>query len=317
MGYFPSELEWAPEVIGADGVSRQLERHAGRGYPTGEPGTAYWPGSPLPADTVNPHGVPNAPDEFPPLEVVEEAHPVQNHRYVFKTWEQRQDFVGSGPPSPVWDNDEVGFEFDFSRLDLLYQWHDNMDIHVIDNGQRICVGRAVPLGVGGGEDAWQDGPDTRPRWYPPGYLWNDGGGQLLDTAFKAPAAGTLVAKVKGRGAHSGTKWIISGANKSALAANINGFLCGVVGDDNETVILGPDINGLVGIAALSWDGTTVKLYWNGAVVYSGPQNGATLAENYLISQSNNSEVYRVLAINRVLTPEEIAAFNAAWEGPTT
>lgn len=311
MAYYPEELEWAPEVISSiDGKSYQLERHAGRGYPSGDPGgTNYWPGSPPLGSTSNPHGFVNSPDEYPPLEMVPEAHPVQGHRYSFKTLEQKIDYINAGPTWPVWSHGEVGFEYDFSRLDLLFQFA-NGTTPVLDNGTEMPVGYAGALTYTGAGPATNTGDSTRPRWYTPGYIWNNKGAQLLYTPVYVTPQGTLVAKVKGRGAHSSSKWMVSSNGGCNLGVNINGFLCGIVGNVVDTVILGPDIADQMGVAALTWDATTIKLYWNAVEVYSGPAGTPpTPGQVFLLSQSNDSELYRVLGIDRVLTLEEIALFN--------
>lgn len=60
-----------------------------------------------------------------------------------------------------------------------------------------------------------------------------------------------------------------------LAVNTSGNLCAGVGSDGSTVIVGTtDIRGLTGVAILIADGTTVKLYWNNNLEYSGAQNGS-------------------------------------------
>jgi hypothetical protein len=54
MAYFPNE--------------------ATQGYPTGDATrSTYWPNSPSPASTANPHGVPNSPHEYTPKTIEAKA----------------------------------------------------------------------------------------------------------------------------------------------------------------------------------------------------------------------------------------------------
>jgi hypothetical protein len=63
--------------------------------------------------------------------------------------------------------------------------------------------------------------------------------------------------------------------RSFIALGIGGQLAAGVGSQGIAVITGgPVITGVLGTGALTYDGTTVNLYWNGANVYSAAQASA-------------------------------------------
>lgn len=74
------------------------------------------------------------------------------------------------------------------------------------------------------------------------------------------------------------------------------------------------------VGALTWDGTTVNLYRDGALVYTGAQVGQVLpaapvsvhALNIAGGDFNwsNARIYEAGGINRVLTASEIAAVSS-------
>lgn len=82
----------------------------------------------------------------------------------------------------------------------------------------------------------------------------------------------------------------SAANRCFLAFNTSGQLCGGVGSDSTSTILGAtDWRGHTVVVALSFDGTTVNLYAGAAAEYSAPQNSTpTVAIPFRIGALNNN-----------------------------
>lgn len=82
----------------------------------------------------------------------------------------------------------------------------------------------------------------------------------------------------------------SAANRCFLAFNTSGQLCGGVGSDSTSTILGTtDWRGQTVVVALSFDGTTVKLYAGTAQEYSAAQNSTpTVAIPFRLGSLNNN-----------------------------
>jgi hypothetical protein len=159
------------------------------------------------------------------------------------------------------------------------------------------------------------------------YMNGDGSDDnLLGTAV-AGAANTIAARLTVPASIAATQAIMgeqaSTSTRLFLALNTSGNICGGVGSDSTATILGSaDLRGTTGVAVLVADGTTVTLYWNGAVAYTGAQNGnpsTTIPFRYGALNNNGTaanfcpaDIYKLFSINRALTATEIARLSATW-----
>ena len=126
----------------------------------------------------------------------------------------------------------------------------------------------------------QSTANLRPKYNAGGYRQYDGADDCLVGTVKCVASGnSLAAKVRIPETIAATQ-VIAGMQASTstrffLAVNASGQLCGAVGSDSTTTIVGStDIRGQTGVAMLIEDGANVRLYWNGALEYSGAKNGS-------------------------------------------
>jgi hypothetical protein len=91
--------------------------------------------------------------------------------------------------------------------------------------------------------------------------------------------------------------IVAGANEAAsanrffLAFNTSGQLCGGVGSENDTTILSTatDWRGKSAVFGLSFDGTTVRLFADNAIVYEAAQSGTPTTTIPFRIGSNNAD----------------------------
>ncbi|MCW1932597.1 LamG domain-containing protein [Pararhodobacter zhoushanensis] len=154
----------------------------------------------------------------------------------------------------------------------------------------------------------------------------DGSDDRLTTAFVPGAAGTLVARFKANEGSVGTRVIVGSSGsgtRALLALDANGRVSGGVGANSANVIFGgPDLGSDWHTGALLWDGTTDRLYVDGAEVYSGAQSGSTINGLGMAVGALNSSgtpvfffpgpISNVLAINRALGPAEIVNLHNNW-----
>jgi hypothetical protein len=93
MAYFTTELAVPPPVTVGGAV---IQQKAGTGYPTGAPGTAYYPNSPaIPPVANNSHGVANSPDEYPAV-----GTPPASIRYAY-SWQTFEEKIAATVPPGV------------------------------------------------------------------------------------------------------------------------------------------------------------------------------------------------------------------------
>lgn len=217
-----------------------------------------------------------------------------------------------------------GYWLDDTDLDTLFQ--DSAGNNpVTANGQAIALqlskDRALELGQLKGNHARQTSSTFRPTKQSGGLLWRRGD-RLVSTHTATPQ-GTIIAKFNGV---DGT--IIAGAQpasngRSFLALDPNGRLSAGVGNQSRNIIFaGPDLRNETHIGAVTWDGTTVKLYLDGAEIYSAPQVGAvTGATPFMIGALNaNGTAAQFwqgligpnIAIDRALTAAEITSITSKW-----
>lgn len=173
-----------------------------------------------------------------------------------------------------------------------------------------------------GNHAYQSTSGSRPQWQTGNKLVLDGVDDYEATGLIPTSTFTLIAKVDVPATISATQ-IIAGANDAAsanrcfLALDTSGRVCGGVGSQSVTTILGSnDLRSTTKVLALTLDGSTVKLYENGETVYSAAQSGSPTTTNaiYIGANNNNNSaasffggaIKAAAAFKGCLTPSEIA-----------
>ena len=115
----------------------------------------------------------------------------------------------------------------------------------------------------------------------------------------------------------------SGSGRFFIAVNTSGFLCAGVGNNSTTTIVGStDIRGETGVAMLVQEGSTITLYWNDVVQYTGALSGApSTTQPYFYGCLNNNgtagsfyggDIYQVVSLQRAFTPGERAGLLTSW-----
>jgi hypothetical protein len=122
----------------------------------------------------------------------------------------------------------------------------------------------------------------------------DGTASNLLTSMTPASAMTLIARAKNI-ADNGSPRIVLGSRAGASTDSFIGFdgnglvAAGVGAQDMATINSGVDASGLTGVIALTYDGTTVKLYWDGTEYYNQPQSGTpNTTIPYMIGALNNN-----------------------------
>jgi hypothetical protein len=95
MAYFATELATPPPItIYFTGGTAIIQQKVGTGYPTGAPGTAYYPNTPaIPPVLHNPHGIANTPDEYPAV-----GTPPTTIRYAYSPQTFEEKIAATVPP---------------------------------------------------------------------------------------------------------------------------------------------------------------------------------------------------------------------------
>jgi len=136
---------------------------------------------------------------------------------------------------------------------------------------------------------------------------------LLTTYFAASGANFIVAAISVPATLSAVQVIAgasgSGANRTFLAIDTSGRVCAGVGSDSTTVHVGTtDLRGTDAVIALSYDGTTVRLFAGSTLEYSGPQASTpTTTIPYRIGSLNSNGTaasFSAAAIKRIVVGRE-------------
>ena len=152
----------------------------------------------------------------------------------------------------------------------------------------------------------------------------DGGDDRLVSPYVSGTSGSLFARFNGATASR----VLLGAQpatdgRAFLALDASGRISAGIGEQSTGVIFaGPDLRDIWHTAGVTWDGTTVKLYLDGAEVYSEPQVGAVsgttpamigaLNANGTAAAFWDGRVSNALAVDRPLTPTEITKLTNKW-----
>jgi hypothetical protein len=175
-----------------------------------------------------------------------------------------------------------------------------------------------------GNHGLQATSSARPSWQTGGLARFDGSNDNLLTPLVAGTANTLMVKLKfgssvaNRVAIGGT--VSPSGERLFLGRSSANKVAGGVGNDSLTVINGGStITNLTGVAALVQDGSTVGLYWNKTLIYSGAQSGALGSAPLRVGAAgatanffSDDDIYHALAIKKALTATEIADITNLW-----
>lgn len=178
-----------------------------------------------------------------------------------------------------------------------------------------------------GNHAQQATMSAQPKYQDGGLARFDGADDnLLTTLTPSAVAGTLMAKIKAT-ATASNKIIIGAGDTSTgwctIEVRSNGLVGGRLGTQTSAVITGgADVHDLVGVVAMTYDASTVTLYWNGVQVYQAARSGTpATASPFMLGAANNAgagagfyagDEYYALAIQKALTPAEILAITNQW-----
>lgn len=136
---------------------------------------------------------------------------------------------------------------------------------------------------------------------------------LLTTYYATSGANFIAASVSVPATLSAVQVIAgasgSGANRTFLAIDTSGRVCAGVGSDSTTVHVGTtDLRGTDTVIALSYDGTTVRLFAGSTLEYSGPQASTpTTTIPYRIGSLNSNGTaasFSAAAIKRIVVGRE-------------
>jgi len=174
-----------------------------------------------------------------------------------------------------------------------------------------------------GNHSRQSSPSFRPVVSANGLLY-DGSDDRLLTTFNPTLSGSIIARFNGTQASRVIMGSAASSNGRAwLGLDASGRLAAGIGEQNSTTIFGgADIRNAWRIGCVTWDGTTVRLYLDGAEIYSGAQVGAVNTTVPMMEGALNANgtagaffagtISDALALSRVLTPAEIVNLTNQW-----
>lgn len=158
----------------------------------------------------------------------------------------------------------------------------------------------------------------------PSRLVLDGSDDRYVTTLNPTASGTIAARIRGATASrvvAGSQGATDGRALLALAAD--GSIAAGIGAQSTAVIKGTvDKRNVWVTACVTWNGTTVRLYEDGAEVYSGAQSGAVnttvpfiygaLNANGTATAFWDDDIGASLVISRAITATEAVQLHNAW-----
>lgn len=171
----------------------------------------------------------------------------------------------------------------------------------------------------------QSGSSFRPKYDANGLSY-DGLDDRMTTSLTPTVSGTIIARFNGDTTTDSRIIMgsaLSGSGRCFLAMSGSGRLAAGIGLNGTSVIFGgPDIRGEDHVGAVTWDGSTVKLYLDGVEVYSAAQSGAVnttvpilegaLNLDGLVGAFWDGTISDAVPIDRALTPEEILNTVTKW-----
>ncbi|WP_127109961.1 LamG-like jellyroll fold domain-containing protein [Pararhodobacter zhoushanensis] len=164
---------------------------------------------------------------------------------------------------------------------------------------------------------------ARPTYQSTGLSF-DGSDDRLMTTFKPGLSGTIMSRFNGDAPNRALLGCTLGPNGHArLVLDSSGRLAAGVGLQSASVLsAGPDLRNAWHAGAVSWDGTTVKLYLDGSEVYSDAQVGSVNTTVDMAIGALNSggtatgfwsgQISDALVIDRAATPAEILKLHNHW-----
>jgi hypothetical protein len=174
-----------------------------------------------------------------------------------------------------------------------------------------------------GNHATQGTTTFRPTRQTDGILY-DGSDDRQTTPYRPTVAGSIIARFNGATASRvvlGSQAATDG--RAFLGLDASGRLAAGIGaQGTATINAGADIRNTFHTGAVTWDGTTVKLYLDAAEVYSAAQSGAVNTTVDMFKGALNANgtaagfwqgrIEHAIALDRVLTPTEITNITAFW-----
>lgn len=173
-----------------------------------------------------------------------------------------------------------------------------------------------------GNHASQATAAAQPKYQTGGLARFDGSDDVLLTGLLAGAAMTLMFKGKMTSGSKAFMGCEAGSSACSFILNASGRLSAAIGSGGTVFSSSPDLRGVLGVGALTFDGTTVQMYWNSSQVYSGAQSGAPTTSVPMVIGARPSggvnglfgdlDLYHSLAIKKALTATEIQAVTEQW-----
>lgn len=180
-----------------------------------------------------------------------------------------------------------------------------------------------------GNHGYQTTGGSRPLWRSNGgrpYLQFDGTDDCLVTGMTSSGLSgvTLIAKFT-VGASGAVRSVVGGGTGDRLRLSVDSsgqLAAGIGGHGEATIFRSGSLVGQTGVGAVTADGSTVKLYWNGVQAYSAAQL-ATFVTTVPIAVGAynntgtpgvffNSNIYAAAAVSRVLSAAEIMTVSNTW-----
>lgn len=144
------------------------------------------------------------------------------------------------------------------------------------------------------QQAFQTSTSLKPKFQTTGAEFDGSDDNLLTGYLPSATANFIVAKVTVPASLAATQVIVGSSGASTdrcfLAINTSGLVCGGVGTQSTTTILGTtDLRGREVVIGLSFDGSTVRLFADGAQQYSAAQAGTPSASiPFRVGATNNN-----------------------------
>lgn len=242
------------------------------------------------------------------------AHPIAAHKG-----------VGGSLVSLLFSNGEDGFLAYPALAANLFQ--DSA-------GTTPVVADADPVGLfvdqsGKVRNATQATSGARPLWRPnslvPFLQFDATDDNLLSTMTPSATAGSLMAKVKATSSVANKLALGAGTSNvwCAIEVRSNGFVGGRLGTQSSSVITGGgDVSGAAGVIVMTYDASTVTLYWNGTQIYQAARSGSpTTTSAFAIGCANNAGIgagffnggiYAAAYNDRAISPSEVSIVSNLW-----